>query len=397
MKSCLEEGQDIISNQYQVCRQLGKGGMGEVYLAKDKHDGTLWAVKIQKYDKKNYELLSAEVEVQSRLDHPAVPKICQTYRMDQYIYIVMEFVEGRTLDAYLKEGKIIPEDIALKWFRQICDVLVYLHGRDVPIVYRDLKPSNIMIQPSGDVKIIDFGIAGEYRQGERPRKRLLALTRGYAAPEQYDSRYLTDVRTDIYALGVTMHYMLTGKNPNTPPYYFRPVRKLNRSISYAMEYIVKKCIQPNPDKRYESAVALRDELDGILQLEKSLKKKRAVKKRKIAAAASGALLLSFLLFLCVRVKRNQTITAYYSYLEQAKAYADEGNDKEAIRIYTEAAQMEPKAWEASLGMADVYLRNGNYEDCYRILKDAAERFPDIFENEEFIRITEELYRFYDGK
>ena len=397
MKKYFVQGQDIIPGQYQACRRLGKGGMGEVYLARDIHDGTLWAVKIQECNEKNYELLSAEVEVQSGLNHPAVPKIRRTYRMNQCLYIVMEFVEGQTLDAYLKAGKIIPEEIVLEWFRQICDVLVYLHGRDVPIVYRDLKPSNIMIQPFGDVKIIDFGIAGEYGQGEKPRKRLMALTRGYAAPEQYDGRYLTDVRTDIYALGVTMHYMLTGKNPNTPPYYFRSVRRLNRDISYAMEYIVKKCIQPNPDKRYKSAALLRDELDGILQLEKNLKRKRAAKRRRMAAAVFVAALFFIALFSGVKLKRNQTITDYYSYLEQAKDYVNAGAYEEALQIYEEAAGLEEEAWEPYLGMAQVYLKRGSYEDCHRALKDAAERFPDIFKDEEFIRITKELYQFYDGK
>ncbi len=388
---------DIILGQYQVCRQLGKGGMGEVYLAKDMQDGMLWAIKLQAYNENNYELLSSEVEVQSKLNHPAVPKIRQTYTMDRYLYIVMEFVEGRTLDDYLKTGEIIPENIALKWFQQICDVLVYLHGQDVPIVYRDLKPSNIMIQPSGDVKIIDFGIAGEYQQGEKPRRKQMALTRGYAAPEQYNSRYMMDVRTDIYALGVTMHYMLTGKNPNTPPYYFRPVRKLNRDISYGLEYIVKKCIQPNPDKRYGSATELRDELDGIGRLEKKLKKKRTAQKRRIMAGASAVLLLSVCLFLFVKSKRSATINAYYSYLGQAEDYRNAGAYEEALQIYEKAAKMQPEAREAYLGTANIYLENGSYEDCYRILKDMADRFPDIFEDEEFIRITRELYRFYDEK
>ena len=397
MENHFTEGQDIILNQYQVCRQLGKGGMGEVYLAKDIHDGTLWAVKIQKYNERNYEFLSSEVEVQGRLNHPAVPGIRQTYTMNQCLYIVMEFVEGRTLDSYLRDGEIISEDIAFKWFRQICDVLVYLHGQDVPIVYRDLKPSNIMIQPTGDVKIIDFGIAGEYRQGEKPRKRLMALTRGYAAPEQYDSRYMVDVRTDIYALGVTMHYMLTGKNPNTPPYYFRPVRKLNQNVSYAMEYIVKKCIQPNPDKRYKSAAELFSELEGIGRLEKELKKKRTARKKRIAVVSSTVLLLSAFLFLYVKSKRTDTIKVYYAYLEQAENNKKTGSYEEAVQIYEEAAKMQPEAWEAYLGIADVYLRNGNYEDCYHTLKDIAERFPDIFEDEEFIRITKELYRFYNEK
>lgn len=99
----------------------------------------------------------------------------------------------------------------------------------------------------------------------------------------------------------------------------------------------------------------------------------------------------------MKLKRNQTITDYYSYLEQAKDYVNAGAYEEALQIYEEAAGLEEEAWEPYLGMAQVYLKRGSYEDCHRALKDAAERFPDIFKDEEFIRITKELYQFYDGK
>lgn len=263
----------ILAEKYQIIRLIGEGGMGSVYAAEDMNDHTEWAVKEEAINNNNEKFLRQEAAILRKLSHPLLPKMRHFFEVDGNLYIVMELVKGQTLEKILSE-RAISEVMALKWFRQICEVLVYLHGLDIPVVYRDLKPSNVMIQPSGDVKIIDFGIAQEYVKDKKVGKNIMALTRGYAAPEQYDYRYMDDVRTDIYALGVTMHYMLTGKNPNCPPFNFRPVRKLNPSVSNALEYIVGKCLQPNPDNRYENAFELREELENIENLENTFRQKR---------------------------------------------------------------------------------------------------------------------------
>lgn len=387
--------EDIILQQYRICRLLGNGGMGNVYLAEDIIDGTRWAVKIGEFDEKNHALLRSEVEIQVKLNHPALPKIRQSFEDDHSLYIIMEYVEGQTLEELLKKNGFIPEQTVIRWFLQICDVLVYLHGRETPIVYRDLKPSNIMVQPSGDIKIIDFGIAQEYRQNQKLDKAVMALTRGYAAPEQYDSRYLADVRTDIYALGVTVHYMLTGKNPNTPPFHFSPVRKLNLAISYAMEYIVKKCIQPNPDKRYKNAIELQNELNHIQALEELLKKKRGKKIAGAVAGAVGVICIAVATFFSVNIYRVNTISEYYTNLEQAQNDVNRGDFEDALQKYEEAIETQPEAWEAYLGVADIYLKQGKYEECYECLKGAADKFPNLFENKQFLEIMDKLYENYD--
>lgn len=381
----------IFAGKYQIVRLIGKGGMGNVYLAKDIDDCTEWAVKEEMVSKATEQLLRQETEILSRLDHAFLPKIRQVIETDDKLYIVMEFVRGQTLESLLNKTGKIPEPAALKWFRQICGVLVYLHGLDVPVVYRDLKPSNIMVQPSGDIKIIDFGIAQEYRKDEKASKKIMVLTRGYAAPEQYNSRYKDDVRTDIYALGVTMHYMVTGKNPNRPPYYFRPVTKLNPSLSDAMEYIIGKCLQPNPDKRYNNALELYADLENIRNLEDMLQRKR--RKKAVLAIIVGVSILcvTAIVFIAVKVHRSDTIDTYYQYLIQAQEYEKSNSYEDAMLLYETAIEMQPEAWDAYLGKAELYLLQGKYTECHEWMKETAEKFPDIFEEKAFLKIMEMLY------
>lgn len=384
----------ILLERYRLERLLGKGGMGRVYLAEDIYDHSFWAVKIEDLHEKNLEFVRSEINIQAGLDHPALPKIRQYFESDGRLYIVMEFVEGQTLEDILNRNGIISEQDTIKWLRQINDVLIYLHGRSTPIVYRDLKPSNIMIQPTGNIKIIDFGIAQEYSKGKKLSRNKMALTRGYAAPEQYDNRYCADVRTDIYALGVTAHYMLTGKNPNKPPYYFRPVRKLNPKVSYAAEYIVRKCIQPNPDRRYAGALELQKDLEQIRILEINLKKKRNRRKAGVCILLAGILCLASLVFVGIRKQRAEVIERYYTCLEDARSYMSENAYDEAVQKYKEAINIQPEAWEAYIELATLYLEEGDQEQCRQCLKTASDKFPELFEDERFIEITEELYELY---
>lgn len=380
----------ILAKKYQIIRLIGEGGMGSVYAAEDMNDHTEWAVKEEAINSNNEKFLRQEAAILRKLSHPLLPKMRHFFEVDGNLYIVMELVKGQTLEKILSE-RAISEVMALKWFRQICEVLVYLHGLDIPVVYRDLKPSNVMIQPSGDVKIIDFGIAQEYVKDKKVGKNIMALTRGYAAPEQYDYRYMDDVRTDIYALGVTMHYMLTGKNPNCPPFNFRPVRKLNPSVSNALEYIVGKCLQPNPDNRYENAFELRKELENIENLENTFQQKSR-KKMVLAVMISMSILCTVVVvFGAVKKQRIDTIRSYYQYLLQAEEYREIENYENAMRLYEAAIEMQPDAWDAYLGKAEVYLLQSEYLDCREWLKTTAEKFPDIFKEEEFLEIMQALY------
>lgn len=212
----------VIEGKYEILKEIGRGGMSVVYLANDTHLNRNWAVKEvrKKGNGKNDEIvvnsLLAEANMVKRLDHPALPRIVDIIDNGSTIYIVMDFIEGESLDKILNEYGAQPEDKVIEWAMQICDVLSYLHSQKPPIIYRDMKPANLMLKPNGNISIIDFGIAREYKEQNLADTTVLG-TKGYAPPEQYSGQ--TDPRSDIFALGMTMHHLLTGIDPrNGEPY-----------------------------------------------------------------------------------------------------------------------------------------------------------------------------------
>ena len=302
-------------------------------------------------------------------------------------YYVMEYVDGCTLEDLIHSGKKFPEDVVAGWFIQICRAIVYLHSLTPPIVYRDFKPSNIMLDRNGTIRIIDLGIAQEYRT-PRIGRQANALTRGYAAPEQYNSRYSLDVRTDLYAVAVTIHYLLTGKDPNQPPYHFRPVRKLNPRVSLAMESIVKRCLQPNPDKRYPTAALLLEDLTHRDRLEQQLLTRRRWRAILIAVLTALALVGAALAFTISRTAREAEITAYYEYLDQADAAS---SMEKSLALLQQAVESDPDNPDAYLAIAALYLRQGLREESARYLQEEIlPRFPDIYQNEAFLELVGEL-------
>ncbi len=243
---------NLLQNRYKILKTLGEGGMSKVYLAENIKLGTLWAIKeINKTSEMRIDFL-AEPNILKKLEHPALPRVFDIIENEEFIYVVVDYIEGITLDLKLKEAGPIPEDIILDWATQLCGVLKYLHEyKPYPIIYRDMKPSNIILTKSGSLKLIDFGIAREYKY-DSSNDTVYIGTRGYAAPEQYGSGQTT-VATDIYSLGVTLYQLLTGKSPNEPPYELKPIRTYNQSLSADIEKIIGKCIKQNPLERYQSA------------------------------------------------------------------------------------------------------------------------------------------------
>jgi serine/threonine-protein kinase len=174
------------------------------------------------------------------------------------------------------------------WAKQLCDVLNYLHTRTPVIIYRDMKPANIMLKPDGNVTLIDFGTAREYKEKNLADTTCLG-TVGYAAPEQFGGMGQTDARTDIYCLGATLYHLVTGMNPCEPPYEIRPIREINPGLSAGLEKIICKCCQRDPNDRYQSAAELMFALEHYLEEDEDFKKKQ---KRKLSAFVA-MLALSF--------------------------------------------------------------------------------------------------------
>ena len=217
---------DTFNGRYEILKEIGHGGMSTVFLAMDKNMNKQWAVKeIRRSgrdanDEMYSHSLQAEANMMKALDHGALPHIQDIIDQGETFCVIMDYIEGESLDKIINEYGAQPEQQVLEWSMQICDVLSYLHSQRPPIIYRDMKPGNVMLKPDGNIKIIDFGIAREYKQDMADTTVL--GTRGYAPPEQYNGR--TDPRSDIYALGMTMHHMPTGPEPPAKDSESHPVR-----------------------------------------------------------------------------------------------------------------------------------------------------------------------------
>ncbi|HIQ04220.1 MAG TPA: protein kinase, partial [Anaerolineae bacterium] len=229
----------ILGGEYRVVEVIKSGGMGTVYKAES--GGRFYAVKEmrdtftnpkERQDAINH--FMAEALILARLSHPHIPKVHRHFIENDRYHLIMDFIEGQDLQAILdrRGGKGLPEEQVLSWAMQICAVLEYLHGQTPPVIFRDLKPANVMLRPDGDVSLIDFGIAKLFNPA---RQGTLIGTPGYAAPEQYQG--LAEPRSDIFALGATLHHLLTGRDPKKHlPFTFPLLRSLNpATLSVDME------------------------------------------------------------------------------------------------------------------------------------------------------------------
>ncbi|HIE28304.1 TPA: hypothetical protein EYP66_13550, partial [Candidatus Poribacteria bacterium] len=194
------------------------------------------------------------------LQHPNIIEVYDRFTEGQRHYLVMPFIKGRSLEEHLAElGGAASEAKVIEWALCICDVLEYLHSQQPPIIYRDLKPSNIMVTDTGRLSLIDFGIARNFVPSAQGT---MIGTPGYAPPEQWQG--LSEPRSDLYSLGATMHHLLTGVDPCTrPPFVFEPVRKIKPSLSSGIEQIIDKLLQMRADQRYPNASALKQTLLSV--------------------------------------------------------------------------------------------------------------------------------------
>jgi serine/threonine-protein kinase len=244
----------FVNNRYRVLNQIGSGGMSKVFLVEDINTGTKKALKESKIAKG--ELGNTHFQ---KMRHPGLIEIETVTKKGDRALVLMEYVEGESLQKVLIRNGAQPYRLLLDWMLQLCDILIYLHTRTPPIIYRDIKPSNIILQPKGMLKLIDFGAAREFRSGNHEDTVLLG-TRGYAAPEQYGGCGQTDARTDIYGLGATMYHLSTGRDPAKPPYMDYPITYFASDIPQIFSDIIQKCTRFDPKKRYESSSELKSDL-----------------------------------------------------------------------------------------------------------------------------------------
>lgn len=342
----------VIDGKYEILKEIGRGGMSVVYLAMDKHLNKQWAVKEirKKGGGKNDEIvvnsLLAEANMMKKLDHPSLPRIVDIIDNGITIYVVMDYIEGESLDKILNEYGAQPEELVVNWAKQLCDALSYLHSQKPSIIYRDMKPANVMLKPEGNIKIIDFGIAREYKEQNLADTTVLG-TKGYAPPEQYSGQ--TDPRSDIFALGMTMHHLLTGVDPrNGEPY--APVRQWNPELSEGIEIIIDRCVEPAAENRYQSCADLLYDLEHPELITKGFKKQQRRKLWSFLASAIICVVMLISGFVCNTLSvqmNNNTYDALVQTVNSIDSY------KQAIEIY-------PGDTRAYLKMLETYENNGAF-------------------------------------
>ena len=357
----------LVGKRYRILTQIGKGGMSTVYLAMDSSLNKQWAVKEIRNvtDPVQRDLvirsLTVEANMIKRFDHPAIPRIVDLIEEKSSLFVVMDYVEGQTLSALLKKKGAQKEEDVVDWGIQVCDVLDYLHRRKPPVVFRDVKPSNIMLTPDGAIKLIDFGIALEIGKGavDKPLigdDRQLG-TPGYGAPEQFDEHGVVDARTDIYALGATLFHLLTGSHPRKNGIV--PIRQIRPELSEGLEQVIEKATRQNPDDRFQTCAEFAYAL-------KHYREEDAAHHAALVARWRGFLGTSIAAVVCLALSGGSLLLAnhaqntdYDYWMNQAAQTTD---DRAAEDAYVRAAEIMPDSIEPYEDLIERYTADGDFSD-----------------------------------
>ncbi|MFL0252161.1 protein kinase domain-containing protein [Clostridium neuense] len=256
----LNQGQ-ILERKYEVIKILGQGGMGTVYLCRNNRLGNLWAVKEVNSELKNKVDFLTEPNILKKLNHTGIVRIVDIFYEDDNLYIVEDYIEGRNLKEYIDINGPLSSELVVDISLQLCGILDYLHSFKPPIVYRDLKPSNVMLTSDNKVVLIDFGIARVYKENQKGDTVILG-SRGYMAPEQFMNNQ-SNVKTDIYSLGATMFFMLTGKSISVP---IDPMSQKSypEHTAKGLVEIIKRSLAARPENRYSSVKAIISEFNNLV-------------------------------------------------------------------------------------------------------------------------------------
>ena len=354
----------LVDGKYKILSEIGHGGMSVVYMAINEKANKTWAIKeVRKDGVLDFEAvrqgLIVETDMLKKLKHPYLPSIVDVIENKNSFLIVMDYIEGNALSTTLQEYGPLPQEYVIEWAKQLCDVLGYLHSRTPAIIYRDMKPANIMLKPDGTITLIDFGTAREYKEKNLADTTCLG-TIGYAAPEQFGGMGQTDERTDIYCLGTTLYHLVTGHNPSEPPYEVKPIREVNPALSSGLENIILKCVQRNPEDRYQSCAELMYDLEHYEEIDDIYQKKQRKRFGGFVVTLCMSILCGIVGLLINYAAQQQATDNYLAIMSQAAKTLDY---EEKLRLYEAAIAVPNKAGEkdAYIEMIKLFKEDGVFD------------------------------------
>ena len=406
----------VVDGKYRLLSEIGHGGMSVVYLAINERANKTWAIKEVRKDGGNSsdvfrQRLVAETEMLKRLHHPHLPSIVDVIDKEESFLIVMDYIEGKSLQSMLNHNGAQDPELVIDWAKQLCDTLGYLHSREPAIIYRDMKPANVMLKPDGNVTLIDFGTAREYKEYSQGDTTWLG-TRGYAAPEQFGGRGQTDGRTDIYCLGATMYHLITGKSPADTNFVIYPLGQLVPHLAgTGLEKVVSKCCEPEPEKRYQNCGELMYALEHVHDEDDSVLRKRNVQWGGFVACIIMAIISLIGLITFRILEAGATDQSYDKYLEAARLTSAPGDLDELEEQYRKAIRLRPSNPKAYNELLNTIEADGTFtrdeddvlQNCIRDFSGSTKMNIDYFESgsqREYVqfvyRLANDYYFFYEG-
>lgn len=366
----------LVDGKYKVLNQIGQGGMSIVYLAINERANKTWAIKeIRKEGVRDFEVvrqgLIAEINILKELKHKYLPSIVDIIDEGPSFLIVMDYIQGKSLKEILREALVskgIPIGLAdvISWGKQLCDVLGYLHTQPEPIIYRDMKPANVMLRPEGEISLIDFGAARIFKSGNSEDTVCLG-TPGYAAPEQYGGNGQTRPQTDIYCLGATLHHLITGHDPADTPFNFPLITRCRPSLIdetprefrdalLGFEIIINKCTQYEIKDRYQSCAELRYDLENPEALGMPYRSKLKKKMAAFCVCAGTAVFLGIGAVLGAVTENLIQKRGYDFYIDEAAVASLD----EKLELYKKAIALNPVKKDAYLSILDTMLADNDF-------------------------------------
>ncbi len=358
--------QTLLNGRYLLETRIGQGGMGAVYKAVDaRFNNRPIAVKEMSraglspsHVQEAEAAFERESQILADLLHPNLPRIYDHFTDNERSYLVMDFIEGQTLEDYLEKagGSPLPLEQVLAWGKELCDVLSYLHTHQPPIIFRDLKPSNVMISESGHIYLIDFGIARIFKPGQSHDTVALGSP-GFAAPEQY-GKAQSSPRSDIYSLGALLHQLLTGIDPSEQPFFFRPASHLNPAVPPALEGLLQRMLEMDAERRPASA----QEVAAIL---------RQVDQQRLSGTLPLAVPVD------VTLKNAKIGTSSNPLLQEAYRFYTQRRIGEALHVYDRILQSDRRSALAWQGRGLTLALNGQHREALTSFEEALKLDPNL--------------------